>query len=47
MNNEILNINENRNRNLGNRPLQSILIHWAKKKFHYVSGDLQSMCGAF
>lgn len=32
MNNEILNINKNINRNLGNRLLQPILIQWAKKK---------------
>lgn len=47
MNNKILNINKNINRNLGNRPVQSIPIHWAKKKIHCISGDLQSMCGAF
>jgi len=29
---KILNINENININLGNRPLQPILIHWEKKK---------------
>lgn len=38
MNNKILNINQNINRNLGNRPVQSIPIHWAKKNPLYIRG---------